>query len=137
VPLPGIGSALALLGRLAEVFGQPLATDVLHHGVLRSLGGLEDLPDQRTRSARLQLHRQQVRGSQLTAQQVGFDLQAWEERESTEYFFFDTTVCTTTSTDFRRECSCCCFDILGQFILVWGREYEYAKVQDDPRTRPL
>lgn len=75
MPLPGIGSALPLRRGLAVVFRQPLATDVLHHGVLRSLGGLEDFLDQRAGSARLQLHRQQVRWSQFTAHQVGFDLQ--------------------------------------------------------------
>lgn len=75
MPLPGVGSALALLRRLVLVFGQPLVTDVLHHRVMCSLSGLKDVLDQRAGPARLQLHRLQVRRPQFTAQQVGFDLQ--------------------------------------------------------------
>lgn len=74
LPSPGRGSALALLRGLVVVLRQPLPTDILHHRVLRSLGGLKDVLDQRAGSARIQFHRQQVRGPQLTAHQVGFDL---------------------------------------------------------------
>ena len=63
------------------MLGQPLATDVLHHRVLRSLGRLQDVLDQRARAARLQLHGEQVRWAELTAQQVGFDLQRHQRGE--------------------------------------------------------
>lgn len=61
------------------MLGEPLPADVLHHRVLRLLGRLEDLLDQRAGLARLQLHRQQVRRPQLAAQQVAFDL--WAEQQ--------------------------------------------------------
>lgn len=80
MPLPGIGSALALLRWLVLVFGQPLATDILHHGVLCSLGSLKDVLDQRAGPAWLQLHRLQISRSQFAAQQVGLDLQTEGDR---------------------------------------------------------
>lgn len=76
MPLPGAGSTLALLRR-AAVFSQPLVADVLHHRVLSSLRGPEDILDQWAGPARLQLHCLQVRWSQFAAEQVSFDLQAY------------------------------------------------------------
>ena len=58
---------------------QPLAADVLHHGVAGLLGRPEDVLDQRSGPARVQLHRQQVGRPQLAARQVGFDL-TWTEK---------------------------------------------------------
>lgn len=73
-PSSGPGPARTLQGRLV-VFGEPLAANVPHHRVLGVLGCLEDVLDQRTGPARLQLHRQEVRRPQLTAQQERLDLQ--------------------------------------------------------------
>lgn len=73
-PSPGTGPARTLQGRLV-VFRKPLAANVPHHRVLGVLCCLEDILDQRTGPAGLQLHRQQVRRPQLTAQQVRLDLQ--------------------------------------------------------------
>lgn len=74
-PLPGAGPTQVLLTGPVAVFRQPLAADVLHYRVLSSLCSLKDILDQRTSPAGLQLHRQQVRRSQLPTEQVGFDLQ--------------------------------------------------------------
>ena len=72
--LPGVGPARPLLGGLVLVFRQPLATDALHDGVSGTLRGLENLLHQGAGPRRLQLHRLQVGGAQLTALQVGLDL---------------------------------------------------------------
>lgn len=82
-PLPCSGPALTLLRGLA-VFGEPLATDVLHHRVLCSFSCLQDVLDQWACPARVQLYSQQVRWPQFTAQQVGFDLHT--KKKSPEWF---------------------------------------------------
>lgn len=74
-PLPGTGPTRVLLTGPVAVFGQPLAADVLHYGVLSSLCSPKDILDQRTSPAGLQLHRLQVSWSQLPTEQVSFDLQ--------------------------------------------------------------
>lgn len=67
------------------MFREPLTADLLHDGVARDLGGLEDVPYERTRLHRVQLHRQEIRRPQLIAHQVRFNLQTHTHRNGDLY----------------------------------------------------